>query len=198
MQVTMSNKRSRDQRRSRMKTSERIWWFVLAVAGLMTAHALAGTKPSEKNAGTAQWSVQVARVDPGDVELGSSFEIAIYENLLHEMGDMRQFNEVLRDGDDSASTNANLLILKTTVEEFSPGSETKRAVTTFGGATKLTVRSQLCTRDGKVLEERTVHGNVRFFGSNLRAAHTLAHNVTKAINDLPLPIPTSTSALSSQ
>jgi hypothetical protein len=49
------------------------------------------------------------------------------------------------------------------------------------GATKLTVRSQLLTREGKVVLERTVNGDVRFFGSNLRATHNLAHNIAKTI-----------------
>ena len=75
----------------------------------------------------------------------------------------------------------NLLVLKTTVEKYTPGSETRRAVTTVSGATKLTVRSQLLTREGKVVFERSVNGNVRFFGSNLRATHNLAHNIAKTI-----------------
>jgi len=75
----------------------------------------------------------------------------------------------------------SLYALKTTVEKYTPGSETKRAVTTVSGATKLTVRSHLLTRDGKVVMDRTVDGNVRFFGSNLRATQNLARNIAKAI-----------------
>src|SRR5258708_8618943 len=75
----------------------------------------------------------------------------------------------------------NLMVLKTTVEKYAPGSETRRAVTTVSGATKLTVRSQLLTREGKVVFERTVNGDVRFFGSNLRATHNLANNIAKTI-----------------
>jgi len=55
-----------------------------------------------------------------------------------------------------------------------PGSETQRAVTTVSGATKLTVRSQLFTRGGRIVLESTVNGNARFFGGNLRATHKLA------------------------
>ena len=54
-------------------------------------------------------------------------------------------------------------------------------MTTVSGATKLTVRSQLVTREGKVVLERTVNGEVRFFGSNLRATHNLARNIAKTI-----------------
>jgi len=44
----------------------------------------------------------------------------------------------------------------------------------------LMVRSQLVTREGKIVVERTVQGNVRFFGGNLRATHNLAGNIAKA------------------
>ena len=56
-------------------------------------------------------------------------------------------------------------------------------MTTVSGATKLTVRSQLVTREGKVVLERTVKGDVRFFGSNLRATHNLARNIAKTIKE---------------
>ena len=96
---------------------------------------------------------------------------------------------MLRSGDRAANAVPALLILKTTVESYTPGSETKRAVTTVAGATKLKVRTQLCTREGQVVLERVVDGNVRFFGGNLRATHNLARNVAKAIKQSPLPEP---------
>ena len=142
----------------------------------------AASKPSGGN-GTAatRWSVQVNQVDPGNLGLAYSFQIAIYENLLAELKKTSQFEQVLREGDLKASEVPNLLVLKSTVEKYTPGSETRRAVTTVSGATKLTVRSQLLTREGKVVLERTVNGNVRFFGSNLRATHNLARNIAKTI-----------------
>jgi c-di-AMP phosphodiesterase-like protein len=51
----------------------------------------------------------------------------------------------------------------------------------------LKVLSQLCTRDGQVVVERSVDGNVRFFGGNLRATHNLARNVAMAIQQSTLP-----------
>jgi hypothetical protein len=93
----------------------------------------------------------------------------------------KQFPQVFRDGDLKASKVPNLLVLKTTVEQYTPGSETQRAVTTVSGATKLTERSQLLTREGNVVLERTVNGVVRFFGSNLRTTQTLARNIAKTI-----------------
>lgn len=150
---------------------------------------LAAQTAAAKSSPERQWSVQVDKIDPGDVVLASSFQVAIYENLLEELGKTKRFKQVFRDGDRNASSVADLLVLKTIVQKYSPGSETRRAVTTVSGATKLNVRSQLCTRDGQVVLERVVNGNVRFLGSNLRATHNLARNVAKTIKQSTLPEP---------
>jgi hypothetical protein len=150
----------------------------------------AASKPSGGN-GTAatRWSVQVNQVDPGNLDLSYSFQIAIYENLVDGLNKTKQFQQVFRDGDLKAGEVPNLLVLKTTVEKYTPGSETRRAVTTVSGATKLTVRSQLLTREGKVVLQRTVNGDVRLFGSNLRATHNLARNIAKTIKQSDLSGP---------
>jgi hypothetical protein len=83
------------------------------------------------------------------------------------------------------------MLLKTVVQKYAAGSETRRAVTTVTGATKLTVQTQLSMPDGKIILERTVHGNVRFVGSNLRATHNLARNIAKTIKKSSLPDPPS-------
>lgn len=172
-----------------MKTSKRNSWIVCAAAivsiaivfpGLLSAEAAA--KPSPANGdSSAQWSVQVQQVDPGDIEVADSFQVAIYEDLLKQLNKSKHFKQVFRDGDRDAGQVLNLLVLKTTVEKYTPGNETRRAVTTVSGATKLTVRIQLLTQDGKIVLDRTVNGNVRFFGSNLRATHNLASNIAKTI-----------------
>ena len=141
--------------------------------------------------GSAQWTVQVSKVDPGAVGLTPSFQVAIYENILQELSKTKRFKGVLRDGDQKVANATDLLLLKTTVEKYTAGSETRRAVTTVTGATKLTVHTQLSTPDGKIFLERTVHGNVRFMGSNLRATHNLARNIAKTIKKSSLPEPPS-------
>jgi len=174
--------------------------FMLAAAVMMIAiapsprllaqPATTQLSSASNNSHTAQWSVQVKTVDPGDASISASFQIAIYESLLDQLSKTKKFTQVFRDGERTASDNvANLLILRTTVEKYTPGSETQRAVTTVSGATKLTVRSQLCTQDGQVLFDRTVHGEVLFMGSNLRATHNLARNVAKTIKQSALPAP---------
>ncbi len=180
-----------------MKTSKRISLVLLGVVvltvtvtGPLRLSAQTGpAKSSSGNGAATRWNVQVVQVDAGDVNLAPSFQVAIYEDLLDELGKTKQFKQVLRDGDRDASDISDLLILKTTVQKYTAGSETRRAVTTLSGATKLTVRSQLCSRDGKVIVERTVNGNVRFFGSNLRATHNLARSVAKTIKKSSLPEP---------
>jgi hypothetical protein len=138
-----------------------------------------------------EWSVQVEKIDPGDVSIEPAFQVAIYENLVDELGKSKQFKKVMRSGDRTANDVSQLLVLKTTVEAYSPGSETRRAVTTVSGATKIKVRSQLSTQNGQILREVSVAGDVRFFGGNLRATHNLAHNVANAIKPSTLPSPTS-------
>jgi hypothetical protein len=179
-----------------MKTSKANSWIFCVAATVTIAVAfsgqLAGQTATVKSAGGRtgsgrQWSVQVERISPGQLDLAHSFQVAIYENLLEELNKTKRFKHVLREGDSTASGIPDLLILKTMVVKYTPGSETQRAVTTVTGATKLTVRSQLLTREGTIVLERTVNGNVRFFGSNLRATHNLARNVAKAIRQSEWP-----------
>jgi hypothetical protein len=155
--------------------------ITFALSGQLPAQTAAAESSGSSEATSTPWSVQIDQVDPGNLDLASSFQIAIYENLVEELKKTKQFLQVFREGDLNSREVPNLLVLKTTVEKYTPGSETRRAVTTLSGATKLSVRSQLLTSEGKVVLERTVNGDVRFFGSNLRATHNLAHNIAKTI-----------------
>jgi hypothetical protein len=151
--------------------------------------ALAESPKAGKQSGTQQWSVQVDKIDPGDVSLEPSFQAAIYENFLEELAKTKQFKQLFRSGDRNANDVPGLLILKTTVKKYTAGSETRRAVTTVTGATKLNVRIQLFSREGQVVLEHVVEGDVRFIGSNLRATHNLAHNVAVTLKRSSLPEP---------
>jgi hypothetical protein len=134
------------------------------------------------------WSVQVDKVDPGEVNIEPAFRAAIYENLLVELAKTKQFKQVFRGGDRNAS-GPDLLILKITVQRYTPGSETRRAVTTVSGATKLNVQSQIFNAEGQIVLERVVEGDVRFFGGNLRATHNLARNVAETLKKAESPAP---------
>ncbi len=185
-----------------MKTNNRnpfiAWVTAILVITMVMPHS-AAARSSGSGASAARWSIQVDQVDPGTLDLSYSFQVAIYENLLDELKKTKQFQQVFREGNHRASEVPNLLVLKTTVEKYTAGSETRRAVTTVSGATKLTVRSQLLTREGKVILERTVNGDVRFFGSNLRATHNLARNIAKTLKESSWPdSPEPTALLSAQ
>jgi hypothetical protein len=170
-----------------MTTSKKSVAGAFVVLVILPAAQLFAQSSEAKSA--SPWSVQVDQVDPGGVNIEPAFRLAIYENLLDELAKTRHFKKVFRSGDRNAGGIRDLLILKTTVQSYTPGSETRRAVTTVSGATKLNVRTQLRTRQGEVVLERVVNGNVRFFGGNLRATHTLAHNVADAIKQSKLPGP---------
>jgi hypothetical protein len=161
--------------------------IVVTFSGRLAGQTAALESSPGNNGSGAEWSVQVERIDPGQLDLAHSFQVAIYENLLEELNKTKQFKLVLREGDRKASQLPNLLILKTKLVKYTRGSETQRAVTTVSGATKLAVHSQLITRDGKIVLDRSVQGNVRFFGSNLRATHNLARNIAKVINQSAWP-----------
>jgi hypothetical protein len=149
--------------------------------------ALAQDSTGGKSGTAQQWSVQVDKVNPGDVVIERSFRDAIYESLLAELAKTKQFKQLYRSGDRNAKDVPRLLILKTTVQAYTPGSETRRAVTTVSGATKLNVRIQLVTPEGHQVMEHVVAGNVRFIGSNLRATHNLAHSVAATLKRSTLP-----------
>lgn len=149
----------------------------------LSSQIASGQSSPTSSGAAAQPSVQVERVEIGEIPLAYSFQVAIYESLLEELNKNHQFEQVFREGDRNAGNTPNLLILRTTVVKYTPGSETRRAVTTVSGATKLDVHSQLVTRNGKVVLDRTVNGSVRFFGSNLRATHNLAHNIATVIKE---------------
>src|SRR5579884_137948 len=156
---------------------------------LLALTVLPSTAHAKGDKAAQPWSVQVDEVQLGDVELPPDFRMAIYEELIDALVKNKQFSHVYRSGDHTAESAPNLLILKTTMRKYSAGNETQRAVTTVSGATKLNVRSQLFTRDGKLVLEYFVDGNVRFMGSNMHATHVLAHNVAVTLKRSTLPEP---------
>jgi hypothetical protein len=145
-----------------------------AQAAPAPAQAAAKTQPKI----TAS-AIQVEQIDAGDVGLPAEFRVAIYENLIEELTKSGQFKQVFRSGDRRADGVADLVKLHTTLVKFQEGSQTKRAVTTVAGATKLDVRAQVTGKDGGSLLDRQVQGQVRFFGTNLRATLDLARSITK-------------------
>lgn len=170
-----------------MRLNKKVSSRAFIVITLIIQPALSkGVLAADTRSAPPEWSVQVMKVDAGDIKIEAAFRVAIYENLLVALSNTKEFKQVLRDGDRTGDGRRDVLILKSKVESYTPGSETKRAVTTVSGGTKLRVRTQLCTREGQVVLERVSSGNVRFFGGNLRVTQNLARNVAKGVKQSSL------------
>jgi hypothetical protein len=168
---------------------------------------LAVSPTEAKNSGPQHWSLRVDNVDTTDVSLDPSLESAFHKNLLRELAKTRRFKQVLAGTDRNAREVPDLLILKTTMQEYPPGGETHRAAlddtgvlgevggiflklwgwTRVKGVTKLNARIQLYTREGHVVLDNVVEGDVGFTGDNSRATHNLAHNVAVTLKQSTLP-----------
>ena len=154
--------------------------------------ALAGLSQEKAKTATAtqvtptNWAVQIEPVSAEEGKLPAEFAMAIYENLVDDVTKSGKFQQVFRSGDKRAADVEHLLILSAKLENFERGSQTKRAVTTVGGATKVSVHAQLATRDSQVKFEKTVQGTVRLFGENLKATQALAKNIATTISQAAL------------
>jgi len=126
-------------------------------------------------------AIEVKFVESTEVRLPPEFQVALYENLVEEVKKTGKFETVFRDGDREAARAKDLITLRSTVRLFQKGSAMARQVTTVAGATKITVRVQMATPDGRLIIDRDVEGNVRFFGENLRATQDFAKDVAKLI-----------------
>lgn len=163
---------------------------VLAALLFIAVAAVSQEKPSTATTSAkvtpSDWAVQIEPVSAEEGKLPPEFAMAIYENLVDEVTKSGKFQQVFRSGDKRATDVEHLLILKAKLEKFERGSSTKRAVTTVGGATKVSVQAQLATRDSQVKLEKTVQGTVRLFGENLKATQALAKNIATLIGQATL------------
>jgi len=128
-------------------------------------------------------AIQVEMIRSDEIKLPAQFQIALYENLVHQLEKQGTFQHVYRDSDRTAASVADLVVLHSTVRGFKAGSERARQVTTVAGATSITVHCQFTSYDAKPLLERDVHGKVRFFGGNLKATYDFAKKAAHAANE---------------
>jgi hypothetical protein len=170
----------------RKRSSQSSWLAVLlpgACAYLASgAHLLAQTAPGQAT-GTkiAASAIQIEWIESDEAALPPEFRVAIYEDLVAEVGKTRKFQHVYRSGDSTAARVPDLLILHTRVVGFKQGSQKKREVTTAAGATTIRTSVQLVTREGRTLVDREVEGKVRFFGENLNATRDFAKKVAQIV-----------------
>jgi hypothetical protein len=205
-----------------MRHSRCLAGLLLALSALhpqgLVPSALAQSPAEEVKGAAPQWSLRIDTVDSGDASPDPSFGAAIDANLFGELAKTKQFKHVLRSDDRSANDVADLLILKTTVREYAPGREAHRAAlgdeglllivprlflrlcarSPAGGATKLNLRIRLYTREGHLILEDAVEGDVVFMGDDLRATHRLAHSVAVTLMRSTLPDPAIVTATAEQ
>ena len=160
-------------------------WILTLIAVAMMLPVCVATaaapRPDEPVQKFTASSIQVLQLDQGDLVLPPEFRMAVYENLITQLGKSGMFEHVYRNGDRDAASAPGLVVLRTKVEAFKKGSEQERAVITVAGWTSITVKVQVESPDGKVLLTRDLRGKVRFFGGNLRATLDLSKNVAKLV-----------------
>jgi hypothetical protein len=128
-------------------------------------------------------ALKVEMIQSDEISVPAAFQVAIYENLIQQLGKKASFLHVYRDGDRDAANIPNLVLLHTTVSGFKKGSERLRQVTTVAGATSITIHCRFTSVDGKVLLEKDVNGKVRFFGDNLKATYDFAKKASALVSD---------------
>ena len=69
-------------------------------------------------------------IQSDEIKLPAEFQVALYENLIHELEKHGKFQRVYRDGDRDASRDPELVVLHSSVRGFKEGSERARQVTT--------------------------------------------------------------------
>ena len=65
--------------------------IILAPPGQLHGQTAAAKSSDSDGTSATGWSVQVNQVDPGNLDLAYSFQIAIYENLVEELKKTKQF-----------------------------------------------------------------------------------------------------------
>jgi len=159
---------------------------VSVVACILIADSLlAQPRPVDTSSGqrVSSSSIQIQPVDLGDVPLPAEFSVAVYENLITQIGKTGKFHHVYRSGDKDAAGAPDLVTLRMTVQSFNKGSQKKREVTTVAGWSSLTLKVHITDHTGQTLVDRDVQGKVRFFGGNLNVTYDFSKKVAAIVRD---------------
>ena len=134
-------------------------------------------------------AIQVKMIESDEIKLPAEFQVSLYEDLIQQLQQKSGFNQVYREGDRNAANAADLVILRSVVRGFKEGSERMRQVTTVAGTTSIKVHCEFADKNGRVLLERDISGQVRFFGGNLRATYDFAKKTAQLAHDNFSPTP---------
>jgi len=153
---------------------------LFAMLSLAGPRLHAQRKDTEKIKASA---LKVEMIQSDQIAVPAAFQVAVYENLIQQLGKKASFLHVYRDGDRDAASIPNLVVLHTTVSRFKEGSEEMRQVTTVAGATSITIHCRFTSADGKLLLEKDVNGKVRFFGDNRKATYDFAKKASAVVSE---------------
>jgi hypothetical protein len=151
-------------------------FFLASLAAFAGSTLMAQEKPPVKKMKAAAIKVTMAQSD--EIKLPAEFQVALYEDLIRQLQKKGGFTHIYREGDRNADNAPDLVVLRGTVRGFKEGSEKLRQVTTVAGATSISVHCEFTDKDGKVLLEQDIKGDVKFFGANLRATFDFAKKAT--------------------
>jgi hypothetical protein len=141
------------------------------------------------NATNHKRNIEVAQFEPGDAGPTASFSAAIRENLLNELTRTKRFNQVLRDDDQRTHEVADVLVLKTKVQNYTQVSKTGLSEVTLTALKEIDVRVQLFTRANGLVLDRLVTGKIRLGDRNLRSTSKLARDIAGMLKTSTLPEP---------
>jgi len=148
----------------------------LAVPAIVSAQTAGKPKLSAS-------AIQIAMVEASGVQIPAEFRFAVYERLVERVRESGAFQKVYRAGDRAADGIPDLVTLRTNVDAFKEGSQTKRELTTVMGSTKVNVTASVTARDGHALITQIIIGRVRYFGENLGVTNDLAKRITKLVRE---------------
>lgn len=146
------------------------------LACLVSPMCLGGSvsRAQEKPNRAMPTAIVVEMVQSDEIKLPTEFQVALYENLVRQLQKKGGFESVYRDGDRNATEHPGTIVLHSVVKGFKQGSQRARQVTTFAGATSITVHCNFTDANGQTLLERDIKGKVRFSGDNLKATYDFA------------------------
>ena len=156
--------------------------LLLAVSVLAPPPANAAPQQQAKKL-TAS-AIQVVRTQASEtLSIPEDFRIATYEHVIEQIEKTRKFQKVYRDGDRTAESVPDLVIVKFVPSAFKEGSQKEREVTTIKGGTSIKLNVQFSKKDGTVLLEKELEGKVLFYGENLAATQNFAAKVAGVVKD---------------
>jgi hypothetical protein len=175
------------KRRNELAVPYRLAVILSGVVLLLAGSLLAAPGPQDKAASAQKLTasaIQVVRTQTSEtLAIPEDFRVATYENVIQQIEKTKKFQKIYRDGDRTAASVPDLVILKLVPSAYTAGSQKQREVTTVKGATSIKINVQFTNKDGKVLLEKELEGKVRFYGENLKATYDFAKKVGKVVEE---------------